>query len=81
MPCQQLARRLFIPKLPFLAGAISPDGKPLGMKSGISIQLLWRRSGKATMMTIQVELNPDMEARLVAGAQEPGISLEKYTEA
>ena len=32
-------------------------------------------------MTIQVEINPEMEARLVAGAQEPGISVEKYAEA
>lgn len=31
-------------------------------------------------MTIQVELNPEMEARLVAGAQERGISVEKYAE-
>jgi hypothetical protein len=31
-------------------------------------------------MAIQVELNPEMEARLVAGAQERGISVEKYAE-
>lgn len=31
-------------------------------------------------MTIQVELNPEMEARLVAGAQERGMSVEKYAE-
>ena len=32
-------------------------------------------------MTIQVELNPEMEARLVAGAQERGISVEQYAAA
>jgi hypothetical protein len=32
-------------------------------------------------MTIQVELNPEMAARLVAGAQERGISVEQYAEA
>lgn len=31
-------------------------------------------------MTIQVELNSEMEARLLAGAQERGISVEKYAE-
>ena len=32
-------------------------------------------------MTIQFELTPEMEARLVAGARERGISVEKYAEA
>ncbi len=31
-------------------------------------------------MTIQVELNPEIEARLVAGAQARGISVEEYAE-
>jgi hypothetical protein len=31
-------------------------------------------------MTIQVELNPEVEARLLAGAKERGISVEKYAE-
>ena len=31
-------------------------------------------------MTIQVELNPETEARLVAAAQARGIALEKYAE-
>ena len=31
-------------------------------------------------MTIQVELNPETQARLVAGAQERGISIEEYAE-
>jgi hypothetical protein len=31
-------------------------------------------------MTIQVKLNPEIEARLVAGAQARGISVEKYAE-
>ena len=31
-------------------------------------------------MTIQVELNSETEARLMAGAQERGISVEKYAE-
>jgi hypothetical protein len=31
-------------------------------------------------MTLQFELSPEMEARLVAGARERGISVEKYAE-
>jgi hypothetical protein len=31
-------------------------------------------------MTIRVELSPEMEARLVEGARERGISVEKYAE-
>jgi hypothetical protein len=31
-------------------------------------------------MTIRIELNPEIEAQLVAGAQARGLALEKYAE-